>query len=362
MSTAIQSIEASDAHIVRPILSALRLSRASFYRASRPNISTISTAAPSSPAPARVCPVPGRRLSEEERETVRQLLYSGRFVDRTPTEVFPALLDEGVYHCSIRTMYRLLKEEGATTPRTRARQHTAYEKPELLATRPNQLWSWDITRLKGPRPWTYFYLYVIIDVFSRCVVGFMAAYRESQELAKEFIEQTIRKQGIEPGQLSIHADRGSAMTSKSVALLLSDLGVVKTHSRPYVSNDNPYSEAQFKTLKYRPEFPNRFGSIEDARAICARLFDWYNAEHHHGGIALLTPAMVHHGRASEVIALRQRQLDAAYQAHPERFVNRPPRHPDLPEAVWINPPLATVSAIEKEERAAGVRGGERPRL
>lgn len=340
MSTAIESI---DVRGVSPVVRALGLSRATFYRASRPDT---STAAILGPTPARACPVPGRRLCEEERETVRQLLYSNRFVDRTPTEVFPALLDEGIYHCSIRTMYRLLKEEGATTPRTRARQHAAYEKPELLAVGHNQLWSWDITRLKGPRPWTYFYLYVIMDVFSRCVVGFMVAYQESQALAKELIEQTLRKQGIEPDQLTIHADRGSAMTSRSVALLLSDLGVVKTHSRPHVSNDNPYSEAQFKTLKYRPEFPDRFGAIEGARDVCARLFEWYNAEHHHGGIALLTPAMVHYGQANEVIAQRQLRLDAAYLAHPERFVNRPPRHPALPEAVWINPPVAPVSVNE----------------
>jgi putative transposase len=369
MTTAIESIKADDSRGVRPVLKALGLSRTTFYRCAAKR----SAVTPLGPSKARACPVPGRRLSDEERETVRQLLYSKRFVDCTPTEVFPKLLDEGVYHCSIRTMYRLLEEEGATTPRTRARQHTAYQKPELLATRPNQLWSWDITRLKGPRPWTYFYLYVILDVFSRYVVGFMVAYQENQKLAAELIEQTLNKQRIEPDQLTIHADRGSAMTSKSVALLLSDLGVVKTHSRPHVSNDNPYSEAQFKTLKYRPEFPDRFGTIEGARDVCAKLFEWYNGEHHHGGIALLTPAMVHHGKGVAVIAQRQLHLDAAYEAHPERFVNRPPRHPALPEAAWINPPPAALptnqpqqsetnaSIIEKEERPAEAPGGERPR-
>jgi putative transposase len=287
----------------------------------------------------RRCNVPGRRLGESERQTVRDLLYSTRFIDDTPTEIYATLLDEKIYHCSVRTIYRLLKEDGANQPRGRAKRHTAYTKPELLATRPNQLWSWDITRLKGPRPWTYFYLYVIMDVFSRYVVGFMVAYQESQALARELIDHTLVKHAIMPGQLTLHADRGSAMTSKSVALLLSDLGVAKTHSRPHVSNDNPYSEAQFKTLKYRPEFPDRFGTVCGARAVCAHLFAWYNGEHHHGGIALLTPAMVHYGRAVEVIEARQSRLDAAYKAHPQRFVNHPPQHPELPPAVWINPPV-----------------------
>jgi putative transposase len=232
----------------------------------------------------RRCNVPGRRLGESERQTVRDLLYSTRFIDDTPTEIYATLLDEKIYHCSVRTIYRLLKEDGANQPRGRAKRHTAYTKPELLATRPNQLWSWDITRLKGPRPWTYFYLYVIMDVFSRYVVGFMVAYQESQALARELIDHTLVKHAIMPGQLTLHADRGSAMTSKSVALLLSDLGVAKTHSRPHVSNDNPYSEAQFKTLKYRPEFPDRFGTVCGARAVCAHLFAWYNGEHHHGAL------------------------------------------------------------------------------
>ena len=210
---------------------------------------------------------------------------------------------------------------------------------------------WVITRLKGPRPWTYFYLYVIMDVYSRYVVGFMIAYQESQALAKEFIEHTLTKHGILPGQLTLHADRGSAMTSNSVALLLSDLGVAKTHSRPHVSNDNPYSEAQFKTLKYRPEFPERFGTVSGAREVCAALFAWYNGEHHHGGIALLTPATVHYGRAAEVIEARQARLDLAYQAHPQRFVNHPPLHPELPPAVWINPPLPNADPSEADEKA-----------
>jgi putative transposase len=323
------------------VLRALGLSPSGYYRHKATVTAVAVTVEESGSAQVkpRPCNVPGRRLNESERQTVRDLLYSTRFIDDTPTEIYATLLDEKIYHCSVRTIYRLLKEDGANQPRGRAKRHTAYSKPELLATRPNQLWSWDITRLKGPRPWTYFYLYVIMDVFSRYVVGFMVAYQESQALARELIDHTLAKHAIVPGQLTLHADRGSAMTSKSVALLLSDLGVAKTHSRPHVSNDNPYSEAQFKTLKYRPEFPDRFGTVCGARAVCAHLFAWYNGEHHHGGIALLTPAMVHYGRAVEVIEARQSRLDAAYKAHPQRFVNHPPLHPELPAAVWINPPV-----------------------
>lgn len=311
-----------------PLFRALGLSRASFYRLSSARMHPC-------PAPCRVT---GRALSEDEQQTVKDLLYGEEFVDETPTHVFATLLDRGVYHCSSRTMYRILHKEGPCPERTRNRAHTHYEQPELLATRPNQLWSWDISRLKGPAPCHWYQLYVILDVFSRYVVDWMVADRENQELAAELIDRAIARENVEPGTLTIHADRGAAMTSKSVAVLLSDLGVTKTHSRPHVSNDNPYSEAQFKTLKYRPQFPARFGSIEDARATCAELFRWYNGEHYHSGIALLTPAAVHYGNASAIIAQRQRALDAAYLAHPKRFVNRPPTHPALPTAVWINPP------------------------
>ena len=269
---------------------------------------------------------------------VRSILYGDDYVDQTPTQIYAALLDKSIYHCSPRTMYRILEQDGPCPERTRNRTHTHYEQPEMLATRPNELWSWDITRLKGPARYHWFQLYVILDVFSRYVVSWMVADRENQELAAELIDYAIASQKIQPGTLTIHADRGAAMTSRSVAILLSDLGVTKTHSRPHCSNDNPYSEAQFKTLKYRPEFPARFGSIEDARATCKQLFTWYNGEHYHSGIALLTPAAVHYGQAYAIIAQRQTALDAAYRAHPERFVNKPPRHPDLPTAVWINPP------------------------
>jgi putative transposase len=266
-------------------------------------------------------------------------LHQERFQDRSPSAVYATLLDEGQYHCSIRTMYRLLERRGESRERRDQLTHPAYQKPELLATAPNQLWSWDITKLLGPAKWTYFYLYVILDVFSRYVVGWMVAPRESAELAKRLIEDTCEKQHIQPGQLTIHADRGFVMTSKSVAFLLADLGVTKTHSRPYVSDDNPYSESQFRTLKYRPEFPDRFGCIQDSRGFCGGFFPWYNDEHRHSGLGLLTPAMVHYHQAPAILRQWQTVLDAAYSAHPERFVHKPPKSPELQKEVWINKPL-----------------------
>jgi putative transposase len=323
-----------------PVLRALGLSRASFYRShgKASPCSGSDKASSLNPAGEQLCRVAGRALSTQERQNIRDLLYGDEFVDQTPTQVYASLLDRGVYHCSVRTMYRVLEKDGPCQTRTRTKTHPSYEKPEILATRPNQLWSWDITRLKGPSAYSYFQLYVILDVFSRYVVAWMVAERENQELAAQLIDEAITTQKVQPGTLTIHADRGAAMTSKSVGLLFSDLGVTKTHSRPHVSNDNPYSEAQFKTLKYRPQFPHRFGSLQDARTICGKLFRWYNGEHFHSGIALLTPAAVHYGKASEIIAQRQLALDAAYLAHPKRFVNSQPKHPALPEAVWINPP------------------------
>jgi putative transposase len=248
-------------------------------------------------------------------------------------------LDEGLYLCSTRTMYRILERQGESRERRDQLVHPPYRRPELLATAANQLWSWDITKLLGPAKWTYFYLYVILDVFSRYVTGWMIAHREGAELAKQFIEETIGKHQVPAGQLTIHADRGKVMTSKPVAFLMADLGVTKTHSRPYVSDDNPYSESHFRTLKYRPEFPDRFGCIQDSRAFCQQFFQWYNEEHRHSGIAMLTPAMVHFGETQTVLANRQKVLDAAYQAHPDRFVRRPPKPMPLPSEVWINKPL-----------------------
>ena len=308
---------------------ALGLPRAAFYRHEK---------IPFGPPPPRRGPKPERTLSPEERQRALDALRSERFADKAPREVWATLLDEGTYLCSVRTMYRILGSENEIKERRNQLRHPKYQKPELLAEAPNQVWSWDITKLKGPAKWSCFCLYVILDIFSRCVVGWMIAGRESAELARRLIEDSIEKQGIEPGQLTIHADRGASMKSKPVALLMADLGVTKTHSRPHVSDDNPYSESQFKTMKYRPEFPERFGSLEDARAFCVGFFKWYNTEHRHTGIGLLTPETVHYGLAEGVIEGRQKALDRAYAAHPERFVKKPPAPPELPGKVWINPP------------------------
>jgi putative transposase len=281
---------------------------------------------------------PPRTLSESERKQVLDILHTERFVDKAPTEVYATLLDEGAYHCSVRTMYRILAEAGEVRERRNQARHPKYQAPELLATVPNQVWSWDITKLRGPVKWSYYYLYVILDIFSRYVVGWMIAYRESATLAKRLTAETCEKQNVRPGQLTIHADRGSSMKSKTVAFLLADLGITKSHSRPYVSDDNPYSESQFKTLKYRPDFPSRFGSIQDARAFCREFFPWYNDEHRHSGIGLMAPAMVHYGKAEQVSSQRQAVLASAFAAHPERFVRGRSMPPSLPEAAWINKP------------------------
>jgi putative transposase len=235
-------------------------------------------------------------------------------------------------------MYRLLAAQSQTGERRRQRIHPLYTKPELLAIRPNEVWSWDITKLKGPGKWTCFHLYVILDIFSRYVVGWLLAHRESAELAEQLIADTVEKENIAPGTLTLHADRGTSMRSKPVTALLIDLDVAKTHSRPHVSDDNPYSEAQFKTLKYRPDFPDRFGSIEDARAHCQRFFHWYNHEHRHGGIGLMAPATVHDGTAAALTEQRAITLDAAFASHPIRFKGVAPKPPALPTAAWINPP------------------------
>jgi putative transposase len=277
-------------------------------------------------------------LSSVERKTVLDLLTSERFADDAPRQIWAALLDEGKYFCSVSTMYRILRADCGVRERRDQLRHPIYSKPELLATSPNQVWSWDITKLLGPAKWTYFYLYVILDIFSRYVVGWTLAPRESGTLAQLLIAETYTKQSIAPGQLTVHADRGSSMKSTLVAQLLADLGVTKTHSRPYVSDDNPFSESQFRTMKYRPEFPDRFGSIQDARAFCRLFFDWYNTQHHHSGIGLHTPYSVHHGLAEALTDARRLILIEAHSAHPERFVRKPPEPPGLPGAVWINPP------------------------
>lgn len=305
-----------------------------------------------SPAPPRPEPVPHcerpqpRALTTQERHAVLDVLHSDRFVDVAPAQVWATLLDEGSYLGSISTFYRLLRQADETRERRRQATHPPSVKPELVATAPNQVWSWDITKLRGRAKWTYYYLYVILDIYSRYAVGWMVASRESAALAKVLIRQTCAKQDISAGQLAIHADRGSSMTSKPVAFLLADLGVTQSHSRPHVCDDNPFSEAQFKTLKYRPDFPGRFASIEAARQHCQIFFPWYNDEHRHSGLGLHTPADVHHGTAARIREQRGIVLTAAYHAHPERFVRKLPEPPALPTGAWINPPQPRESATQ----------------
>ena len=314
---------------VQQACAALAVSRASFYRWQDRT---------EDDRKKRPRSVPPLALSGEEEKAVLEILHADRFVDQAPLEIYNTLLDEGNYLCSVRTMYRILEKHKEVKERRNQLTHPNYQKPELLANAPNQLWSWDITKLKGPVKWTYYYLYVIIDVFSRYVVGWMVAHRELSSLAQKLIEQTCEKQNILPGQLTIHADRGSSMKSKPVAFLMADLGITKSHSRPYVSNDNPYSESQFKTLKYRPEFPERFGAIVDARLFCHPYFRWYNSEHYHSGIGFLTPEDVHYGRAEQIVKERQAVLNAAYEKHPKRFKGKPPTPAVLTQDVWINRP------------------------
>ena len=314
---------------VRQACGALGVSRASFYRQRR------RKEAPTIERPAAPSP---RALSALERKHVREVLDSERFMDRAPREVYAALLDEGEYVCSVRTMYRILHENKAVRERRNQLRHPNYKKPELLASGANQVWSWDITKLKGPRKWSYFYLYVIMDIYSRCVVGWMVAGRESASLAERLIMETCEKQDIAKNQLTIHADRGTSMKSKLVAQLMADMGITKTHSRPHTSNDNPYSEAQFKTLKYRHSFPKSFGSIEDTQAYLRGFFEWYNQIHKHSGIGYVTPQSLHAGQAHEIRQKRQRVLAQAYEKHPERFVKGMSQPPIIPTAAWINKP------------------------
>ena len=314
---------------IAPACAALGLNRADFYRRQRPR------------PERKPRPSPPRTLDAEEKARVLEVLDSERFVDEPVRQVYAQLLDDEVYLCSPRTMYRILTEADQVCDRRRQRRHPTYVRPELVATGPNQVWSWDITKLPGPAAGLFINLYVMLDIFSRYVVGWMISARETKEVTKDFLATTFRQHRIVPGQLACHSDRGITMVAKSTVQLYADLGIVSSFNRPRVSNDNPYSESAFKTLKYHPTLPERFGSIEDARAFFAELFTWYNDRHRHSSIALLTPSDVHHGRATAVIERRQRALDAAYERHPERFVARPPTHPRPPAAVWINPPLPT---------------------
>jgi putative transposase len=325
----------------------LGLSRATLYRAlaaaAEPiaSESTGDVAQTGEPVEAKspVARTSPRALALWEQDRMLGILRSKQFLDMSPPQVYTTLLDEGSYVGSVSTMYRLLRENNEVRERRNQLTHPVYAKPELMAVGPNQVWSWDITKMRGPLKGIYYYLYVILDLFSRCVVGWTVQTCESQEIAEELIRQTCEKQQIEPDQLTIHADRGPSMISKKIRDLLADLGVIKSHSRPHVSNDNPFSEAQFKTMKYRPEYPDRFASIAEARAFCETFFVWYNTMHYHSGIAMVTPEDMHYGRAEAVIAARADVLTAALAAHPERFVRQHPVPQALPSAVWINPPL-----------------------
>lgn len=338
------AVEVSAQVGVKAACAALKVARATFYRRLRRQ----RTEAPQAPRKSTISSSP-LSLSAAERAAVLETLRSERFVDSSPRQIHARLLDESVYLCSPRTMYRLLESEGELRERRNQRRHPVYAKPELLATAPNMLWSWDITKLKGPAKGTFYQLYAMIDVFSRYVVGWMVARREKAQLAERLISEACSKQGIGASQLTIHADRGAAMISKSVADLLVDLSVAKSHSRPQVSNDNPFSEAQFKTLKYHAAFPERFGSVEDTRAFCSSFFNWYNNDHCHSGIGFLPPATVHYGRAKQVLALRQQTLEMAYLRTPQRFKNRLPQVQRPPAVVWINPPTAAPRAMTADE-------------
>jgi len=311
----------------RALCEALSEPRSSWYRSRKPR----PVVSPASWSP--------RRLTDAEELQVLDTLNSERFQDMAPGEVHATLLDEGVYLCSERTMYRILSKRGQNVIRRQSASRI-YAKPELLATRPNELWSWDITKLKGPVKWTYYHLYKVLDVYSRYVVGWMVATRESADLAKDLIDEACKKQEIVPGTLTIHADNGSPMKAFTFSQLLTDLGVVKSHSRPSVSNDNPFSESAFKTLKYHPGYPERFGSIEDARSFCRTFFSWYNTEHRHSGIAMLTPDNVHYHTHQKVLNTRSLTLEKAFQLHPERFVKGVPKVQSVPTKVWINKPNA----------------------
>jgi putative transposase len=312
---------------------ALGLARSTFYRRKKPAQVVLAKSRPS----------PSRALKPEERQEALDVLHSDRFVDRSPTEVFYTLLEEDQYICSPRTMYRILAANREIRERRNQLRHPAYVKPELMATRPNQVWSWDITKLKSVHKWVYYYLFVILDIYSRYVVAWMVAEHENAKLAKRLISEAYDKQGVQPDTLVLHSDRGSPMKAKTTAQLLGELGVDPSFSRPRVSNDNPYSESHFKTCKYHPGFPNRFGSIEDALSNCRLLFPWYNNEHRHSHLAYLTPHQVHYGLAEEALDRQHRVKLAAYHAHPERFVAGQPKRGMLPEAVWINPPASPSS-------------------
>ena len=296
--------------------------------------------------------MPKQALTSQERQEVLDCLHEPRFVDLAPNEVFAQLLDEDKYLCSPRTMYRLLEQNNEVRERRRQRKTVPYSKPELLATGPNQVWSWDITKLHGPEKWQYYYLYVLMDIFSRYVVGWLLAERESGTLAKHLIAESCLRQGIAPQQLVIHSDRGAAMRSQTLAQTMVTLGVAQSFSRPHVSDDNPFSESQYKTLKYRLDFPVRFTSMPHAENHCQDFFAWYNQEHHHVSLGLMTPHDVHYGLAQEKWRQRERTLAAAFKAHPERFPRGTPSPPLVPSEVWINKPQVKAAVAEPADQRA----------
>lgn len=296
-------------------------------------------------AKVRPRPTPTHALSEAERVKVREVLNSECFMDKAPRQVYATLLDEDTYLCHWRTMYRILTDHAEIRERRNVRQHPVYKKPELLATSPNQVWSWDITALRGPAKWENYPLYTVLDIYSRYVVGWMIAEVESSELAKQLIAEITRKQGIQPDQLILHADNGAPMRGKPLSQLLVDLSITRSHNRPYTSDDNPFSEAQFKTMKYRPDYPNRFDSLPEARQWARRFFDWYNHQHYHSGLNLLTPASVHFKEDQAIKQQRQIVMNAAYQVHPTRFAKGKPVIKGAPQAVYINPPAQEVNLL-----------------
>ena len=341
-------VEVGDRLGIGATCAAVGLSRATYYRKRDGSM----------PSPAHHRRPPPRKLTASEQRQVLDVLHEPRFMDLAPAQVWARLLDEGVHLCSARTMHRILAANAESRERRDQLRRPRYAAPQLLATGPNELWSWDITKLLGPQKWSYYYLYVLLDVFSRYAVGWLLAERESGALAKRLIGESCERQGIEPGQLTIHSDRGGPMTSKTLAQLYADLGVTKTHGRPHVSNDNPFSESQFKTIKYRPTFPSQFGSQEHARDCSRDLINWYNHEHHHSSLAYLTPHDVHYGLADERLVGRLAALEAAYHKHPERFVHGPPTVPALARAVWIDPPSTGTDAANREPKNEA--GRERP--
>jgi putative transposase len=334
---------------VRPACTALGVARPTFYRRRRP------------PPATSARPRPPLSLTGGAEHAILDLLHSERFVNDAPAEIHATLLDEGTYLCSTRTMYRVLERHHEVRERRRQLVHPPAAKPELIATAPNQVWSWDITKLMGPAKWSYFYLYVLMDIFSRYVVGWLVADRECSALAQRLISESACKQGVEPGQLTVHSDRGPSMTSKGVAQMLADMGITKTHSRPYTSNDNPFSEAMFKTTKYRPEFPDRFATHAEATTFGRVFFPWYNIEHHHSGLGFLTPQAVHYGEAQRLLIIRAAALDQAFERNPHRFKGQRPSPPALPSAVYINPPTAIQQRVADQSGAQASSVSDDPR-